>query len=136
MSRNADQRKDMDVNNGEAGYDYPNKIRQVYLFGSLVNTAKEKVHDVDIYLVCDDDRKAMIEFSRKNGKGANYLDLLMFEQVSKAKYLQNRKKIYSIHANFTEPELLELIMEKYYILLFDDYKECPNAVEQVKGLSK
>ena len=45
------------INNGNADYKYYNRVKDVILFGSFINTDKDKIHDIDLYVIWDDKRQ-------------------------------------------------------------------------------
>lgn len=95
------------VNAGEADYQYYNRIRDIILFGSMVNTEKDTVHDVDLCVKWTDDRKLMRRFYEENAatvhaKFTDIVNALFAEWFLTKRYLKGRCGIFSVHCNAEE----------------------------------
>ena len=88
--------KCVSINNGDT--DLPFKINNLVLFGSLVSTEKEKVHDADVvvdYVLCGDR-----ENFNATHEPPDYLDFfnrLYYADICLFKYLKGNKKCLSLH---------------------------------------
>ena len=54
---------------GEADLPYPDKIEELIIFGSYVNSDREKIHDLDIFLELNEDRSSWQSFAEIYLKG-------------------------------------------------------------------
>ena len=79
-------------------------ITDITVFGSFVNSNKEKVHDLDIHIVWAltdfaksmDSRERMVLASRLAPYGTNYIISCFWEQEGCARFLKNRSPILSL----------------------------------------
>lgn len=118
------------INNGTADYKYYNRIESVILFGSFVNSNKSHIHDLDVLVIHDDDRKLMNKFHEEHlGMYADFVEDIFSEALLKEKYLRNRKNIYSIHSNIHEKkhEILNIATSDKHIFICRDHKICDDA---------
>ena len=126
------------INNDNADYHYYNKIKDVILFGSFVNTDQDMVHDLDVCVVHDDDRDLLDKFYRQHrGTFKNLLQDLFCELYLKQRFTKNGKSIYSLHSNVEEgSEIISIATSKEHVYLFRDHKLCDDALGAIDKLAK
>ena len=118
------------INDGTADYAYYNRIESVILFGSFVNSNKSHIHDLDVLVIHDDDRKLMNRFHDDHpGIFPDFVNDIFSEALLKEKYLRNRKSIYSIHSNIHEKkqEILNIATSDKHIFICRGHKICDDA---------
>jgi len=122
-----------EINNGTADYKYYNRIKEMILFGSLVNSDKEKVHDIDILVIWDDNRELGGKFHKEHPRiFKDWIKDMFSEWYSAEKYLRNGGKAYSIHSNVEEgKEIVEMAKSKKYIVLMSDNKSVPIDLDTI-----
>ena len=89
------------INAGKADYRYYNRVQDIILFGSMVNTEKDTVHDIDLCVRSTDDRKLMQRFYEENAvaahtKFADIVNALFAEWFLTKRYLKGRCGIFSV----------------------------------------
>ena len=116
-----------EINKGKADYKYYNRIKEMILFGSFVNTDKEKIHDIDIMVVWDDNRELSGKFHKEHpGIFRDWLKDMFSEWYSAERYLRGGARAFSIHSNVEEgKEIMNIVKSKKYITLISDYKVIP-----------
>ena len=127
------------INKGSADYPYYNRIEAVILFGSFVNSDKPRIHDLDVLVIHDDDRKLMKKFHEEHlGMYADFVEDIFSEALLKEKYLRNRKNIYSIHSNAHErmPDILDIATSDRHVFICRDHKVCDEARAIIRALSE
>lgn len=114
----------LDINNDKADYKYYNHIKDIILFGSLVNTDKDKVHDVDIAVFFENDREKMQKFHKEHlGILSDFISDMFSETILQERYLKGGKKVFSIHSNVHErEELRSIATSDRHIYLMKDYQ--------------
>ena len=123
-----------EINNGNADYQYYNRIKSVLLFGSFVNSNNPLIHDLDVLVIHDDDRTLMGKFhSEHPGLFSDFVEDIYSEALMKERYLRNRKNIYSIHSNIheRESEILKIAMSDKHIFICRNHKICDDALSLI-----
>ena len=127
-----------DINADRADYKYLNHIQEIILFGSLINTEKQKVHDIDIYVVWDDDRNRSQEFNAEHAeiiksKFSNMVDQLFGEYFLAMRYLKGGCGIFSIHSNVEEgnERMLPIVKSDRHLYLMSDYRAHFEAIDEI-----
>lgn len=127
-----------EINSDCADYPYRNHIETIVLFGSLINTDKDKVHDIDIYIQWDDNRMLMYEFYQKHysvvaRKYHDLVDQMFGEWLLTKSYLKNSCGIFSIHSNVDDgdAQILPVVAADKYLVLMQDYKAHYEALEEI-----
>lgn len=95
------------INAGKADYRYYNRIEEIILFGSMVNTENDTVHDIDLYVQWTDDRILMAMFADENEdvvyqKFPSLVGAFFAEWHLAERYLKCRCGIFSVHSNVVE----------------------------------
>ncbi len=122
----------MDINNDKADYKYNNKVKDVILFGSLVNTDNEKVHDIDLFVDMGDDKDKSEKFLKDNYTAihqkfsGDWLVMLYSEDILRVRYMKNRKGYFSIHSDKCD---MPAVTRDKYIYLIKDYKVTDECYE-------
>lgn len=113
----------VDINTGKADYKYYNRIKEIVLFGSLVNTDKEKVHDIDLLVIWDDDRELGERFHEEHPYiFRDWLKDMFSEWYSAEKYLRGGAKVFSIHSNVVEGKrIYDIVNSDKHIILASDH---------------
>ena len=126
------------VNDGKADYNYYNKISTIILFGSLIGTDNEKVHDIDLCVISDDNRLLMKKFYDDNpevvySKFSDIVSQLFAEWNLTKRYIKGRCGIFSIHANveYSYENVIRVALSGPHIYLMKDYKIIEGAFEQI-----
>ena len=127
------------INDGTADHPYLNRIKDVVLFGSLVNNPDSAfVHDADIAVISDDDRQKMMEFRNLHPELCICKDIVsrfFTEHILMTRYIKGKKYLLSIHSNVDDgDEIIDFATADKHIWLFKDYTLCEDAVEQLQKL--
>ena len=125
------------INEGKADHEYYNKIETMVLFGSLVNSEKERVHDADLLVVHEDDRKQMIRFHYEHPELVigNFIDNLAAEFFLKQRFIRGRNTILSLHTPFLEEkEIISIATADKHLVLMEHGMEVPGVREKVTKL--
>ncbi len=127
-----------DINNGNADYKYYNKVKDVILFGSLINTDKDKIHDIDLYVIWDDNRKLSTKFNKENSsiineKFQDMISQLFGEWYLALRYIKGGCGIFSIHSNVSEPidSMMKIVESDKHVYLVSDYKINDDAMAMI-----
>ena len=122
----------VEINTGKADYQYYNRIKEIILFGSLVNSDKEKVHDIDICLISEDNRELMRRFHSEHvGLFSDYVTDLFSESYIQERYLKGKRKMFSIHSNVHEGMgIRDVALKDAHICLMSDFE----VTEDIKRL--
>ena len=122
-----------EINTGKADYKYYNRIREMVLFGSLVNTDKEKVHDIDILVMWENNKKLSNRFHDEHpGIFKNFIQDMFSEWFLAERYLRGGKKSFSIHSNVTEdPSIVDIAKSDRHIVLISDYEVVPDSMDMI-----
>ena len=127
------------INEGNAPFPFLNKIRDVILFGSLVNRPDaDKVHDADVAVIIDDDKGKMYEFAERYPEYCvenNYITHLFSEHIQMLRYLKGRKYLLSIHTNYEEKDsIMDIATSDKHIWLIKDYLPCTDVKSELQKL--
>lgn len=124
-----------EINADKADYHYYNKLKDVILFGSLVNTNNDKVHDIDIAAIQDNIPVQMHQFHLEH---PSLISDWFWDECSEwfcqRKYLKNGRKMFSIHSNVMEgKEIKDIATSDKHIYLVRDHKITADAQALLKG---
>lgn len=128
------------INEGKADYPFLNKVKDVILFGSLVNNPKTKtVHDADIAVFCENDPEKRMEFYHLYPEyriHGNDVRQMFSEYLLMKKYISGNSHILSLHESAEEGEGVRenIVMADQHIWLFKDYMPCEDAISELKNL--
>ena len=90
---------------------FPYKITFLSLFGSYVNTDKEKIGDIDVFI----DMKSNLENRHEETKfflnspennGNSFIDRLDYSRKMALSFLRNKKRSFSFHQMYEYDELV------------------------------
>ena len=122
-----------EINTGKADYNYYNRIKEMILFGSLVNTNKDKVHDIDILVVWDSNCELRMKFHYEHPK--IFKDMIydyFSEWYLTKRYLKGGSKVFSIHSNVEESNgIFDIARSDKHIILMSDYKALPENIDLI-----
>lgn len=122
-----------EINTGKADYNYYNKIKDIILFGSLVNTDKERVHDIDILVVWEDNRDKMMQFYLEHpNMFGDYIKDMFAEWFLTERYLRNGSRAFSIHTSIIEDDgIIGIAKSDAHVVLMSDYKVVPDYMKLI-----
>lgn len=104
------------------------KITKAVLFGSYINSNKEKIGDLDIAIYIELKDKSISEFEQNFARARTSLNYVPFilrfiygkEEIYK--YIKNRKRVLELHDGIKVDEDAKLLNEKVSYIYFDKYK--------------
>lgn len=122
-----------EINTGKADYKYYNRIREMILFGSLVNTEKEMVHDIDILVIWENNKELSLKFHDEHpGIFRNFVQDIFSEWFLMERYLRGGRKSFSIHSNVTEDsKIVDIAKSDRHIVLISDFKVVPDSMDMI-----
>lgn len=118
----------VDVNEDKADYHYYNKIKDLILFGSYVNTDKDRIHDVDICLISDRDYEESQRFVDDNWddvswKFSDMWSRIFAEHILQVRYLKGRRNMFSVHSNIGEGnDIIDIATSDKHIVIISDHQ--------------
>ena len=104
------------------------RITKAVLFGSYINSNKEKIGDLDIAIYIELKDKSIPEFEQNFARARtslNYVPLILrfiYGKEEIYKYIKNRKRVLEIHDGVKVDEDAKKQNEKVSYIYFDKYK--------------
>lgn len=129
----------VEINTDKADYHYYNKIKDIILFGSLINTDRPKVHDIDLLVIYDYEHGLLEKFHKEHyGRFNDWFVDCDSERELRIMYLKNKCGIFSVHGvscrngqfRDDDEEYLIATSDKH-IYLMKDYVEVPGFMELI-----
>lgn len=117
----------LEINEGKADYQYYNKVKELILFGSYVNSDKPSLHDLDVCFISDDDRVQMLRFYSEHPelqrKFRDSVTAYFAEYYLRVSYLKGNRKMISIHSNVEEgDQIRDIATSGKHLVLISDYR--------------
>ncbi len=130
----------VDINSGKADYPYYNKIKELILFGSYVNTDKDYLHDIDFCIIFDRDHTLSRKFNKEHPEVFHKFDWFNVwhaEFELQHRYLRGRRKmVTSLHSNIYEgEEIKDIATSDKHIVLISGHTLTKEGLALLKGES-
>ena len=115
------------------------KVTKAVLFGSYINSNKEKIGDLDIAIYIELKDKSIPEFEQNFARARtslNYVPLILrfiYGKEEIYKYIKNRKRVLELHDGVKVDEDSKLRNEKVSYIYFDKYKVIYEEAKQKCG---
>lgn len=114
------------INAGEADYQYYNHVQDIILFGSMLNTEKDMVHDINLFVRWSYDGGLMKKFYNDNKEVArakfdNIVTRCFAEWLLAQRYLRGRCGIFSVWSNVVDgKDAFDAATEEGHLYLMKD----------------